>query len=78
MKTKKKPRRGAWRKDAAALKSEKIQFGFDAAERAGITTAAGLAGLSLCAWVRERLRKVAADELRAAGRPVPFLEVGGG
>jgi hypothetical protein len=35
--------------------------------------AADLAALALSAWIRERLRTVLREELREAGRGVPFL-----
>ena len=45
----------------------------EVAEKQAFEAAADLAGLALSAWVRERLRKVAAHELEEAGRGVAFL-----
>ena len=42
-------------------------------EKAAFNTAARLSGLSLSAWMRERLRSAAIDELRKMGKEVPFL-----
>jgi hypothetical protein len=42
-------------------------------EKEAFAYAADLAGLSLSAWVRERLRRVAKDELETFGKPVAFL-----
>jgi len=36
--------------------------------------AADLAGISLSAWVRERLRKVARSELGRAGQPIHLIQ----
>jgi predicted HicB family RNase H-like nuclease len=43
------------------------------AEKEAFEEAAELSGIALSAWVRERLRLVAAKELETAGRPVAFL-----
>jgi predicted HicB family RNase H-like nuclease len=48
------------------------------AEKQAFEEAASLSGLALSAWVRERLRLVAAKELETAGRPVAFLAGGKG
>jgi uncharacterized protein (DUF1778 family) len=42
-------------------------------EKSAFERAAELAGLSLSAWVRERLRETARKELQAEGEVVPFL-----
>lgn len=42
-------------------------------EKHGFQMAADLSGISLSAWMRERLRKVATSELESAGRSIPFL-----
>lgn len=44
-------------------------------EKDGFTQAAELAGVSFSSWARERLRSIAAEELTAKGRKVPFLSV---
>jgi hypothetical protein len=43
------------------------------AEKAGFEEAAGIAGLALSAWARERLRRAAIRELEEASRPIPFV-----
>lgn len=43
-------------------------------EKEGFETAADLAGISLSAWMRERLRRAAIRELEDAGRPVAFVQ----
>jgi hypothetical protein len=45
----------------------------DVAEKQAFRDAAELAGLDLSAWIRERLRTVARQELESVGRPVAFL-----
>lgn len=42
-------------------------------EKASFETAASLAGVSLSAWVRERLRAAAIRELESAGLRIEFL-----
>ena len=42
-------------------------------EKAAFDEAGQLAGLSMSAWVRERLRKAAREELLSYGKTVPFL-----
>ena len=43
-------------------------------EKMTFQQSANLAGISLSAWARERLRRAAIRELQEAGEPVPFLE----
>lgn len=43
-------------------------------EKAGFEAAADLAGITVSAWVRERLRRAAIEELRGARQDVPFLD----
>jgi len=78
MSTKKKKKRLAWRKSAATRTASAFLLRFTTSEKAAFVSAADLCGLSLAAWVRERLRKVAAKELSDAGLPVPFLAPVGG
>lgn len=42
-------------------------------EKTAFEEAAELAGISLSAWMRERLRLAAIRELENAGRSVPFI-----
>jgi hypothetical protein len=43
-----------------------------AAEKEAFFSAADVAGLSLSAWIRERLRSIARRELLEVGKDVPF------
>jgi len=56
------------------IKSRYLQVRINQAEKAGFDNAAELAGLPLSTWVRERLRKIAVQELRDHGQPIPFLK----
>ena len=58
---------------SAKRKAEMLQVRLNAGEKTAFEDAAGLAGIALSAWVRERLRLNAARELEAASRPVAFL-----
>jgi len=55
------------------VKSRYLQLRVTDPEKEGFDAAAELAGLSLAAWVRERLRLAARKELAGAGESVPFL-----
>lgn len=54
-------------------KSQIVQIRLTEAEKAGFGLAAGLAGISLSSWVRERLRLAAIKELENAGQKIPFI-----
>jgi len=43
-------------------------------EKVGFESAAGVAGIKLSAWVRERLRIAATQELAKIGQLPPFLK----
>jgi hypothetical protein len=47
-------------------------------EKQAFKEAADVAGISLSAWVRERLRHSAIRELEAASKPIAFLQAPGG
>lgn len=47
-------------------------------EKHAFKSAADVAGISLSAWVRERLRHAAIRELEAASKPIAFLQNPGG
>lgn len=55
-------------------KADNLEVRVSEAEKQSFQTAADLSGLSLSSWVRERLRKVAKQELEEAGHPVIFLQ----
>jgi hypothetical protein len=42
-------------------------------EKEGFEMAADAAGISLSAWMRERLRRAAIRELEEASKPIPFI-----
>jgi hypothetical protein len=54
-------------------KSEFMKIRLTPQEKEGFEDAASLAGLSLSAWIRERLRITAIKELEDANRPIPFI-----
>jgi uncharacterized protein (DUF1778 family) len=68
-----KKRRGRPRKGSDSAKSIHLDIRLSAAEKDGFRAAADLAGLDLSAWIRERLRRAAWEELERAGKSVPFL-----
>jgi hypothetical protein len=55
-------------------KDYNLQVRLSGAERAAFEDAARVAGLSISAWVRDRLRRTAREELQSAGIKVPFIE----
>jgi hypothetical protein len=71
MKTKKT--RGRPPKEASETKSETILIRLELGEKEGFRAAADVAGIDLSAWMRERLRRAARQELEEAGLPIPFL-----
>ena len=56
------------------IKTESFDLRLTTKEKQGFREAANIAGLPLSAWVRERLRCIAARELQDAGKPIPFIE----
>ena len=70
----KKPKRGRPLKEQDQLKNENILVRVEPDEKEAFKDAADLAGISLSSWVRERLRRVAINELQEAARPIPFLK----
>lgn len=71
MKTK-KTRRGRPPKGSGLAKSESLLLRLEPREKAAFTEAAEIAGVPLSVWMRERLRRVARDELNEAGKESPF------
>jgi hypothetical protein len=55
-------------------KSDILQIRLTLTEKAGISQAAALAGISVSSWVRERLRLAAIRDLESAGLRVPFVD----
>lgn len=68
-----KRKAGRPRKAADRSKVELLQVRLESNEKQGFTEAAELSGIALSAWVRERLRLAARDELGRVGRAVPFM-----
>jgi hypothetical protein len=56
------------------MKAQVLQIRISAAEKQAFKAAAGLAGIPVSAWVRERLRLAAIRDLESAGRQIPFIE----
>jgi hypothetical protein len=54
-------------------KTELIQVRVSALEKQGFEQAASDDGLSLAAWIRQRLRHVCREDLQKNGRRIPFL-----
>jgi uncharacterized protein (DUF1778 family) len=59
---------------ANAIKQEYMELRLDAAEKEAFRDAAQAAGMSLSAWVRQRLRRAAQKELEDMKLPVAFLD----
>jgi uncharacterized protein (DUF1778 family) len=56
------------------MKTDTIQIRLQPKEKQAFEKAAELAGVALSAWVRERLRRIARQELVSMGQQVPFLQ----
>ena len=56
------------------MRMERIELRVLPEEKQGFEEAASIAGISLSAWIRERLRLAAVRELEAASRSIPFLK----
>ena len=55
------------------LRNEDLLVKLQADEKTAFKDAAQLAGVPLSVWVRERLRRVAVQELGEASQPIAFL-----
>ena len=55
------------------MKTERIELRVTADEKRAFEEAAGIVGLALSTWMRERLRRAAIRELEEASRPIPFI-----
>jgi uncharacterized protein (DUF1778 family) len=67
-------KRGSPQGSTGKAKDELMQVRLDAREKQTFADAAALDGKDLSEWVRDRLRRIARQELEEANRPVPFLE----
>jgi uncharacterized protein (DUF1778 family) len=54
-------------------KRDALLLRLEAGEKEAFKAAADLAGIGVSAWMRERLRRVARQELEEANLPIPFL-----
>jgi uncharacterized protein (DUF1778 family) len=68
-------RRGRPKKTHESVKAEYMEVRLDILEKQVFQEAAVVAGLSLSAWVRNRLRQAARAELAVLGRRVAFLDL---
>ena len=68
-----KKKQGRPRKRKETAKGELMQVRLETPEKQGFNDAARLAGQELSVWVRDRLRRIAREELEGAGLAVPFL-----
>jgi len=66
--------RGRPPKQKGAAKTRYLQVRVTDPEKSAFDDAAGLAGLDTSAWVRERLRLAARQELQEYGKPVSFIK----
>lgn len=66
-------KRGAPRKSAAVAKKSLLQIRLSDAEKEAFAHAAELDGKKTSEWIRDRLRRVARQELEEHGAAVPFL-----
>ena len=55
------------------MRTELLQLRLRPKEKQAFQEAASIAGISLSAWVRERLRTAAIRDLERSGRTVPFI-----
>ena len=55
-------------------KDYNLQVRLSEAEKQTLRAAAKVAGTTTSAWVRDRLRRIAREELQSSGLKVPFLE----
>ena len=67
-----KPKRGAPKKPLEKSKSKLIQVRASLPEKQAFSAAADLDGKTLSVWIRDRLRKIAHEELERHGQQVPF------
>lgn len=56
------------------MKTDLLKVRVSNSEKEAFQIAADIAGITVSAWARERLRRAAVRDLQDASRPVPFLE----
>ena len=67
-------RRGRPPVTGVTTKTETFLIRLELGEKEAFRTAAELAGIDVSAWMRERLRRAARQELEEARLPIPFLQ----
>ena len=67
-------KRGRPKNIVGSVKQEYMELRLDSAEKEAFVRAAEVAGMSLSAWVRDRLRRASRKELEDMKLPVAFLE----
>ena len=67
--------RGRPKKSSHTIQSAFLDMRLTESEKQAFKEAAELSGLSLTAWVRERLRAASKRELIESGRQVPFIQI---
>ena len=67
-------KRGRPKLPAGEKKGEYMEMWLHEAEKEAFVRAAGVAGMSLSAWVRARLRAASQRELEKMNLPVAFIE----
>lgn len=67
---------GRPKKDELQLRSEYLEVRLGRDEKRAFQEAATISGLALSSWVRERLRRIAAQELSDANMPIAFRNGG--
>ena len=70
----KKKKKGRPPKNPNTVKSVHLDLRIDEMEKQAFKGAADIAGLSLSAWIRTRLRGASRKELEGNNIPVPFLD----
>lgn len=65
--------RGRPRKSSEEAKDAYLDLRLESAEKQAFKDAAALAGIPLSTWVRERLRRIARQELQDGNQPVAFM-----
>ena len=55
-------------------KADLLKVRVSQTEKEAFQDAADIAGITVSAWARERLRRAAVRDLQDASRPIPFLE----
>lgn len=57
---------------AKKVRTDRLEIRLEPGEKEGFQMAAEAAGVPLSAWIRERLRRIARQELEDLGESIPF------